>query len=176
MKRLFLLSAVVAFAVSCGSSSTSSPSSPTPAPKPTLVANLSAASENPPIQGAESGGTGTVAIVFDTTTDSAGNITSAKANFSISLIGFPSTTLLNNAHIHQGPANGNGSPVIQTLLTASDQLKSNSNGAIVYAKNDVVIDAAVAQAILASPGSYYFNVHSQANPGGVARGTLSRAQ
>jgi hypothetical protein len=173
MKRLYVLSAAVAFAVSCGSSSTSSPSSPTPTPKPTLVANLSAASEVPPIQGAEAGGTGTVAIVFTTTTDSAGNITSAKANFSISLTGFPSTTLLSNAHIHQGP---NGAPVIATLLTASDQLTSSSAGAIVYAKNDVSIDAALAQTILANPANYYFNVHSQANPGGVARGTLSRAQ
>jgi len=176
MKRLCVLSAVIAFAISCGSSSTSSPSSPTPATQPTLVANLSPANENPAVSGTEAGGTGTVAIVFNNTTDAAGNITASKANFSISLSNFPSTTLLTAAHIHQGAATCNCPTVIATLLTASDLLKTNSSGAIVYAKNDVVIDPSLAQAILANPAGYYFNVHSQANPGGVARGVLSRGQ
>ena len=176
MKRLYVLSAAVAFAVSCGSSSTSAPSSPTPAPKPTLVATLSPANENPPIQGAEASGSGTVAAVWDTTTDAAGNITSAKVNFSVSLTGFPSTTSLTAAHIHQGAATCNCPVVVSTQLTTADQVKSDSVGALVFAKNGISVDPALAQQILSAPGGFYFNVHSAANTGGVARGVLSRAQ
>ena len=33
--------------------------------------------------------------------------------------------------------------------------------------------ADLAQTIINSPGSYYFNVHSPSNPGGVCRGQLT---
>jgi len=176
MKRLCVLSAAI-FAVSCGSSSTSSSPSPAPVTKPTLTATLSPANEIPPISGAEASGSGTVAVVWDTTTDAAGNITSAKVNFSVSLTGFPPGTSINVAHIHQGASTcASCGVVVSTTLAPSDQLKSDSVGALTFAKNGISVDAALAQAIINNPSGYYFNVHSQLNPGGVARGQLSRAQ
>jgi hypothetical protein len=34
------------------------------------------------------------------------------------------------------------------------------------------VDAALAQTIINNPAGYYFNIHTAANPGGVARGQL----
>ncbi|HMD35122.1 MAG TPA: CHRD domain-containing protein [Vicinamibacterales bacterium] len=177
MKRLCVLSAAIVFAVSCGSSSSSSAPSATPTTKPTLVATLSPGNEIPPISGPESTGSGTVAVVWDTTTDSAGNITTAKVNFSVSLTGFPPGISINVAHIHQGASTcASCGVVVSTTLSAADQLKSDSVGAVTFAKNGISVDAALAQQIIANPSGFYFNVHSQSNPGGVARGQLSRAQ
>ena len=51
---------------------------------------------------------------------------------------------------------------------------TNGSGSFTVAGINVTAD--VASAMLANPSGYYFNVHSTANPGGVARGTLTRTQ
>jgi hypothetical protein len=38
------------------------------------------------------------------------------------------------------------------------------------------VPAAIAQQLLANPAGFYFNVHTLANPSGVARGQLVRTQ
>jgi len=40
----------------------------------------------------------------------------------------------------------------------------------------VAIPADQANSILANPAGFYVNIHTAANPGGVARGQLVRAQ
>jgi len=177
MKRLTLSCMTLAlFAVACGSDSTAPTSSTPPATKPTLIATLLPSNEVPPVSNGENVGSGSVAVVWDTTTDAAGNITSAKVNFSVSLFNFPTTVALTAAHIHQGPPTCACPVVVSTQLTASDQVNTGTNGATQFAKNGIAVDGALAQAIISNPSAYYFNVHSTANPGGVARGVLSRTQ
>ncbi len=65
------------------------------------------------------------------------------------------------AHIHQGGEGESGPPVV-TLDAPTD----GSSG------NCVEIAADVSEAILANPGGYYVNVHTQAAPAGAIRGQL----
>ena len=65
------------------------------------------------------------------------------------------------AHVHIGGPGENGRPVIP-LAAPTD---GSSGGC-------VPIAADVAQAILANPGGYYVNVHTQAFPQGAIRGQL----
>jgi len=66
--------------------------------------------------------------------------------------------------------------VINTTLTAAEQVATNAAGAISFVKAGIAANADVVSAIMANPAGFYFNVHSTANPGGVARGVLSRVQ
>lgn len=173
MKGLPVLAAFALFAAACGSSSTSpSTSSPT---KPTFTAALSPANEVPPITGPEATGSGTATITFDTTTNASGQITAATVTFVVNVSGFPANTPLNIAHIHTGAAGVAGAVLVNTGLTAGNN-STNAAGSGTFTVAGISVTADVASAIIANPGGYYFNVHSAANPGGVARGQLSRVQ
>jgi len=174
MKRLSALAAVLAFlAAGCGSSS-SSTTAPTTNANPVFTASLSPANEVPPVVNAESGVSGTANITLVTTKDAAGNITAATATFGVTLGGFPSTSVVNIAHIHEGgPACA--CPVVVNTTLAAGQV-TVSNGLASFTREGIPVDAAVAQRIVANPGNFYFNVHSALNPGGVARGVLVKTQ
>jgi CHRD domain len=66
-------------------------------------------------------------------------------------------------HIHVGPAGVNG-PIVVNLPGAF------VDGRLV---GSTTTDAVTASAILANPGGYYVNVHTNAFPGGAVRGQLS---
>ena len=174
MKRASLLFVGLLFAVSCGSSS--STTGPTGSTKPTFTATLLPANEVPPISGTEASGGGNVTVTFDTTTNSAGQITAATATFVVNLSGFPAGTAINVAHIHQGPPTCVCKVVVSTTLAASDQVATNSVGSITFVKAGVPATADIVQGIINDPSGFYFNVHSTNNPGGVARGVLARVQ
>jgi 2',3'-cyclic-nucleotide 2'-phosphodiesterase / 3'-nucleotidase / 5'-nucleotidase len=169
MKGLSALAIVFAFAAAgCGSSSTS-PSTPT---KPTFTAQLLPANEVPPISNGEASGSGAATITFDLTRDAANNVTAASVTFVANLSGFPAGTTVTLGHIHKAPQGVAGGVVISANVT-STALASGS-GSLVLANTSP--DVAVVQDILANPSQYYFNLHSTLNPGGFARGQLSRVQ
>ncbi len=169
MKRLSVFAiALCFFAAACGGTSTS-PS----AVRPTFTAVLSPANEVPAISDSESSGSGNVTVTFDTTS-SGGNITAASATFVANLSGFPPNTPINIAHIHPGAAGVNGTVLVSTGLTAGEVLLQNGSGT--FTKGPVTMLPEVAQQIMNNPAGYYFNVHSTAHPGGVARGQLQRVQ
>jgi hypothetical protein len=175
MKRFPSL-AIVAFAFSvlasaCGSDSPAAPTTPT---NPTFTATLSPSNEVPAIVGAEAAGSGTATVTIVTNKDAAGNITSATATFVVNLQGFPAGTPINIAHIHQAAAGVNGSVVVNSGLTAGQNVLTTGSGSFTAA--GLVVDPALAQNILNNPAGFYFNVHSTLNPGGVARGQLVRVQ
>jgi hypothetical protein len=171
MKRLSLLVVALGVLVSaCGSSSTS-PTTPT---NPTFTAALSPANEVPAIQGAEASGSGTATVTMVTTKDSAGNVTAATATFVVNLSGFPPNTPINIAHIHQAAAGVNGSIVVNSGISAGQNVLTNGSGSFTAA--NLTVDPALANTILNNPAGFYFNVHSTLNPGGVARGQLVRQQ
>lgn len=171
MKRAsFLLIALGLLAVGC--SKDSSPAAPSPA-NPTFTAALSPGNEVPAVSGAEAGGSGTVTSTFIVTKDAAGNITSASVTFVGTFTGFPAGTTLTGAHIHPGAAGVNGSVAISAGLTQGEIVFANGSGSLT---KTATVDAALAQAIFNNPAGYYFNIHTAANPGGVARGQLVRTQ
>ena len=172
MKRLSLLVAALGVLVAgCGSSSTS-PTTPT---NPTFTATLLPANEVPAIVGAEATGSGTATVTIVTTKDGAGNVTSAIATFVVNLTGFPPNTPINIAHIHEAGAGVVGTVVVNSQITAGQNVLTNGSGSFTAA-NLTVNPVDVANRILANPSGFYFNVHSTLNPGGVARGQLVRVQ
>jgi hypothetical protein len=170
MKRLpMLVAALALFAAGCDDT----PTEPSANDNQVIfVANLAASSEVPPVTNAESGVSGNATITFNLTRDGSGNVTAATATFSVSLIGLTSTSAVNIAHIHEAPAGSNGSIVVNTTL-ASGQAPV-SGGAVQFQRENLPVDAALAQRIIANPAGFYFNAHSSLNPGGVARGQLVR--
>jgi hypothetical protein len=50
------------------------------------------------------------------------------------------------------------------------------NGSGSFTKQGVTMTIDQANSIMANPGAFYVNIHTAANPGGVARGQLTAAQ
>jgi len=157
------------FAAACGSSSSTAPTTPT---NPTFTATLSPASEVPAIVGAEAAGTGTATVTLVTTKDGAGNVTSATATFVVNMSNFPAGTTISNSHIHIGAAGVGGNVVVPSGMTPL----TLATGSGSFTASNLTVDAALANQILTNPAGYYFNIHSPANPAGVARGQLVRTQ
>jgi CHRD domain len=171
MKRVLVVLALALAAHGC--SSDDSPTSPSPnANTVRFTADLSALNETPPVTGAESSVRGTAVITFNLGRDAAGTVTSATALFEVGLTGIPAGSAINIAHIHPGRAGVAGSVLVNTGLAAGQAIVTN--GTAQFTKADVNLTVANAQAIMADPAGYYFNVHSAANPSGVARGQLVR--
>jgi hypothetical protein len=171
------LSVAFALALAVAAVGCSSSTSPTvnPATTPTFTADLRTSNEVPPISNAEAGGSGTATITFNVTKDAAGNVTGGTATFVVNLTGFPQGTPINIAHIHQAVSGVNGAVVFSTSLAAGEVTLTNGSGS--FTKTNIApADPAIIQQIINNPANFYFNVHSTLNPGGVARGQLSRVQ
>jgi hypothetical protein len=169
MRRLITLGAVILLAAGCGSKS------PTAASNPNVVrftALLLPSNEVPAITNAEASGNGNATVTMNLTRDSSGAITSASADFLITMNGFPANTTVTAAHIHPGVAGQNGSALISLGLTSGEFVLTN--GILTFTKTGITsnLDAARAQDIINNPGNYYFNIHSTLNGGGFARGQL----
>src|SRR5262245_52887512 len=65
-------------------------------------AQLLPSSVVPPVSGIEAGGSGSVTVTFKVKRGTTGEITSALADFQVTLAGFPVATALTTAHIHRG--------------------------------------------------------------------------
>ena len=169
MKRLSALA--IALSVLAAGCSNDHPTAPS-ATKPTFLATLSAANENPPITGAEGAGRGTSMITFDTTV-AAGNITAATATFVVNITGLPPGTPIILSHIHDGAATVNG-PVRVNLALGAGEIVVPASGSVAFTKGPITVAPALAQTIINNPAGFYFNSHSAINPGGVVRGQLVR--
>ncbi|HUG55741.1 MAG TPA: CHRD domain-containing protein [Candidatus Limnocylindrales bacterium] len=151
---------------------TAAPATSPPTGEVTLTTTLSAASEVPPVTGAEASGSGTATVIIRTARNNAGQLSAATAEFDIQLSGFPPGTIVTGAHIHDGVAGVNGPVLVNTGITADAPLEL-ADGTGTIARAGIVVDLEVAQRILEDPEEFYVNVHSTNNPGGVVRGQLS---
>jgi hypothetical protein len=171
-RRVFLLvCAACALAVGCDDNGSTSPS----APPAVFSAILRPANEVPPITNAESGGAGAMQVTMQLRRDGAGAITGATADFYFQVSNFPGNLSVVGAHIHPGVAGVNGGVIVNTGLTATAPFVA-SNGTGEFRASGIDVPAATAQAIVANPAAFYFNIHSPLNPGGFARGQLTRVQ
>lgn len=116
-----------------------------------LATELSGANERPTPVVTEATGR----AVFDLSVDS------GQLDFEISVTGIPSATL---AHLHEGPVEGAGPPVVD-LLPPGGTLTPDSP-----LRGTVFLTPTQISKILS--GQYYVNVHTVANPGGEVRGQL----
>lgn len=177
MKRVSVLFVTLGVLVAgCGSSSSTAPTTPS---NPTFTATLSPSNEviaSGGINGGEGTGSGTATVTMVTTKDSAGNVTAATATYVVNLTGFPAGTPINAAHIHgpNAPAGVNAGVLVSSNITPGQNVLTNGAGS--FTASNLTVDPALANQILASPGTFYFNVHSTLNPAGVARGQLVRVQ
>ena len=137
----------------------------------TFTVPLSPANEVPPIANADAGAGGTAIITLTVTRDDSGTITSATANFQITVTGFPAGTRVTDSHIHSGPAGGNAGVAVNVGLTSGELAITNGSGSIT--KNGINVPSDRAAAILSNPAGHYFNVHTALNPDGAIRGQLS---
>ncbi|HEY5619154.1 MAG TPA: CHRD domain-containing protein [Vicinamibacterales bacterium] len=163
--------AVCAVAAGCDDNGTTSPSNQ-PA---VFAAILRPANEVPPIGNAESGGNGAAQITLQLTRSTAGAITGATADFYFQVSGFPGNTTVVGAHIHPGAAGVNGPVMVNTGLTAGSPFIAVT-GTGEFRATGITVTPALAQSIVDNPAGFYFNIHSPINPGGFARGQLTRIQ
>ncbi|HJZ75357.1 MAG TPA: CHRD domain-containing protein [Vicinamibacterales bacterium] len=156
----------------CGSND--SPSAPSGTGTQTFTATLRPSEEVPSVTGPEASGTGTVTITLNATKDTSGNVTAATATFAANLSGFPASTAIIMAHIHQAPSGQSGNVVVSTNVAAGEVMLTNGSGS--FTRSGIAVTPDIASQLLANPAGFYFNVHSTLNPGGVARGQLVRTQ
>ena len=173
MSRLSV--AVLCFALAGAGCGSNSPTGPAPPLIPTFTFGLSTANEVPAITNAEAGATGNVTIRLNLTRDAAGVLTAATVDFTCTLAGFPATTNITAAHIHEAAAGVNAGVRISTGLANGEV--ALVGGAGNFTKNGVnVTDLTIVQRMLDNASGFYFNVHSTLNPGGVVRAQLVRTQ
>jgi hypothetical protein len=169
MKRLAIAIVGLLLAAGCSSSSSSSPSTTNPNAV-RFTAALTPAQETPPIAGAEASGSGTATIDFALTRDASNTITAATVNFQVTMQGFPSTAVVNIAHIHTGAQGVAGPILVNTTVNPGEVVLTNGTGT--FTRAGLSLPATTAQAIIDNPAGFYFNVHTAANPGGVMRAQL----
>ena len=171
MKRLSIAVLGLLLAAGCSSSSTTT-TSPSGAGTSTVrfTAQLSPAQETPAITNCESVGSGDVTIDFNITRDASGTITTASTNFAVNMKNFPSTAVVNIAHIHTGAVNVAGPVLVNTTVNPGEVVLTTGSGT--FTRVGITMPAATAQSIIDNPAGFYFNVHTTLNPGGVMRGQL----
>lgn len=126
----------------------------------------------PPVSGIEAGGSGSVTITFKVKRSTTGEITSALADFQVTLAGFPVATALTTAHIHRGGPSNNGLAVVDTGLAQGEVVFGNLP--VTFTKVGISVAPLLAQEIFDTPGNFNFDVHSVVNRDGMARGQLVR--
>ena len=176
MRRLAIFVLALAFgAPACDDDNPVGPSNSGPI---VFTAELRASNEVPAIAGAEANGQGRVTITFNVPRDASGNITGDGTwNVQAVLSGLTDTTVIRAAHIHgpNAPAGVNATVFIDTGLTPANAIPTPGGSATINFEG-VFILGTRAQAVLDNPANNYFNMHSNANTGGVVRGQLTRVQ
>jgi hypothetical protein len=171
--RKYLAAALVVFAAGCGDDD-DNPNGPSMTGPIVFEMQLSATNEVPPVSNAESGARGTATITMNVPRDSGGNPNGAGTiDFSVQLNGFPASgSAARAAHIHLGATGVNGGIEIDTGLTPATAVDL-TGGTGSFTRTSVPVDATRALQLYTTPQAYYFNVHSNLNPGGVVRAQMA---
>ena len=174
MKRYTSLLALIALGVTLSACNDNGATAPSGTSTSTFTAALLPANEVPPITGSEAGGSGTATVTFNLTKDSADYVTAATMDVTVNVTGFPAGTALTQSHIHPGAVGANGGVFVSLGLSAGEVTFPTGSGS--FSKQGITVTVDQANTILANPGGFYLNIHTAANPNGVARGQLTRTQ
>jgi hypothetical protein len=178
--RLFAgLAATALLLAACGGAPVAASPTPTLSPSPTpqtkfvFNADLKSSNEVPAIADAEASCSGKGVFTLNTTKDTSGKITAATAQFDLTITGCPANTEIILFHIHKQVAGQNGSVLIDSgqKPTESIVLATGSTTSPVT-KSNITVKPEDAEAIIATPSGFYFNVHSKVHGGGVIRDQL----
>lgn len=174
MKR-YVLAGIAILAAGCGSSSPSSPSNTQPNTV-VFTAALNAQNEVPPITNVDKDAKGNATITFHLTRDGSGTITAATVDYVYSVNSFPAGTVLRATHIHEGGPSIAGGVKIDSGLSPANAITladgSATNITFSNLTNFGSDGLPLIQKIIDNPNGYYFNVHTNVNPGGAVRGQL----
>jgi hypothetical protein len=161
MKRLGIAITVLALGISGCGGGNGSPTNPSAIR--VFTVQLSAQNEVPAITNAERDARGTAVLTFNTDANT--------IDFNVSLNNFPTDSVVRIAHIH-GPASRAATAGIVVDTTLSQGTVALVNGAGTFSFPGRSVSKALMDQILASPESFYFNVHTVLNGGGAVRGQL----
>ncbi len=173
MKRVITLFALIILGgvvAACGDYN--AVTTPSDASSTTFTAVLLPANEVPPITGDEAGGSGTATLTFNLSKDASGYVTAATLDVTANVTGFPPGTALTASHLHPGATGANGGVFVSLGLSAGEVTFPGGSGS--FSKRGITLTVDQANSILANPGAFYLNIHTAANPNGVARGQLTR--
>src|SRR5215471_16882176 len=115
---------LLAGAASCSTSNSNNPSV-NPLTSQAVFTEALLPSNEVPQPTTETTGSGNAVITLHVTTDASGNVTSATIDFVVTLTGFPTTTVITAAHIHEAPAGQAAGVEISTGITSSDVPMTN---------------------------------------------------
>ena len=184
--RLFAgLAATALLLAACGGApvaASPTPSlAPTPTPSPTpqtkfvFNADLKSSNEVPAITDAEASCSGKGVFTLNTTKDTSGKITAATAQFDLTITGCPTTTEIILFHIHKQVAGQNGAVVVDSGQKNTEPIALTTGATSgTITKMQPTVKPEDAEAIIAGPDGFYFNVHSKLHSGGVIRGQLTK--
>jgi uncharacterized protein (TIGR03437 family) len=139
-----------------------------------LMGMMSNANETPPVAVNASGLATVTALAIR---DSSGKLTSGEVTFDVNY-DFPGQTTFVGLHIHPGAAGVAGPAIIRTDLGAgAASVTSDSTGkGNIFRRVELPVNDAVAvstfEALFASPGADYINLHTVTDPGGAIRAQL----
>jgi hypothetical protein len=163
--------AVVSLAALGSASCSDDDNGPTPLPTTFIfTSTLLPSNEVPPVTNADATGSGTLTMTLLVNRDSGGGITGGTATFAVTMTGFAAGRVLTGAHIHNNVAGQTAGVFLDSGLANGEVTLTNGTGA--YTKT-VNVTAAQAEAIIANPAGFYYNVHTTINTGGAIRGQLS---
>jgi hypothetical protein len=131
-----------------------------------FTAQLLASNEVPPVGNDDRNAFGSVTVTLDTTANT--------ARFDFGVSGLVAATQIILAHVHEGAAGVNGPIRIDSNISPANSLPV-VNGGVAFSRSNLTVPTDVRDRLLANPAGFYFNVHSNVNPGGVVRGQLVRA-
>jgi hypothetical protein len=171
MRRFALMAVAALMLVPVSACDDDTPTNPATAPVVFDVQMRGGANETPAVTNAEAGVTGNAVVRFDVPRDSSGAVTGGgTANFQVALTGFPAGSSYTLGHIHVGAQGIGPGPVLVSMNLSLTAI----NGGTTTINVDVPIAQALAQQVMDNPAGHYVNIHSQANPIGVARGQMVR--
>jgi hypothetical protein len=129
-----------------------------------FTAQLLASNEVPPVSNADANAFGSVTVTVDTVTST------YRFDWGVSGVAASSIIL---SHIHEAAAGVNGPVRVDSGITPGTAIPV-VNGNASFSKSGISGPADVTTRLLANPAGFYFNIHSNLNPGGVVRGQLVR--
>ena len=180
MRRMAAVLLLPALMILAGCGDDEPPTTPSNTSPITFTAQLSAANEVPPVTNVDANARGVATITLTVARNTAGTVTGGgMAAFSIQVTGFPPGTVVRGAHSHNAPAGQNPPPAqggtvfLDTGLTATTAITlADGTGTLTFLNGNVTLDQATR--IVATPTTFFFDMHTAANPEGAVRGQLAR--